>query len=146
MTPQYQPVPIKICLCTLFPSRFVIRTKLPVYTSSNVLFSMYDMFTSFSFFVQSLRIFCDVGQCIFSVAHPSYETGVIILPLCYCVMINDEQRTSHFYNKLAGTENDLDHVPSTYVDSEHEITNFCHSQYVDMSEIHSIFQNVQIQL
>ena len=77
MTPQYQPVPIKICLCTLFSSRFVIRTKLPVYTSSNVLFSMYDMFTSFSFFVQSLRIFCDAGQCIFSVAHPSYETGVI---------------------------------------------------------------------
>ena len=61
-------------------------------------------------------------------------------------MINDEQRTSHFYNKLAGTENDLDHVLSTYVDSEHEITNFCRSQYVDISEIHAIFQNVQIQL
>ena len=55
-------------------------------------------------------------------------------------MINDEQRTSHFYNKLAGTENDLGHVLSTYVDSEHEITNFCRSQYVDISEIHAIFQ------
>ena len=56
-------------------------------------------------------------------------------------MIDVEQRTGHFDNNLTGTENDLNHVLSTFVDSEHEITNFCHSQYVDMSEIHSIFQN-----
>ena len=27
---------------------------------------------------------------------------------------------------MAGTENDLNHVLSTFVDSEHEIPNFCH--------------------
>ena len=30
---------------------------------------------------------------------------------------------------------------STFVDSEHEITKFSHSPYVDISEIHSLFQN-----
>ena len=58
----------------------------PVYTSPNVLFSMYDMFTSFSFIVQTLRICCDAGECIFSVVHPSYETGVITLSLCVIVL------------------------------------------------------------
>ena len=42
---------------------------------------------------------------------------------------------------MAGTENDLNNVLSTFVDSEHEIPNFCHSRYIDMSEIQSIFQN-----
>ena len=56
-------------------------------------------------------------------------------------MIDAEQSTGHFYTNLAGSENDLNHVLSTFVDSEHEITNFCHSQYVDISEIQSIFQN-----
>ena len=59
----------------------------------------------------------------------------------YCVMIDAEQSTGHFYTNLAGSENDLNHVLSTFVDSEHEITNFCYSQYVDISEIQSIFQN-----
>ena len=58
----------------------------PVYTSPNVLFSMYDMFTSFSFIVQTLRICCDTGECIFSVVHPSYENGVITLSLCVIVL------------------------------------------------------------
>ena len=56
-------------------------------------------------------------------------------------MIDAEQSTGHFYTNLAGSENDLNHVLSTFVDSEHEITNFCHSHYVDISEIQSIFQN-----
>ena len=30
---------------------------------------------------------------------------------------------------------------SIFVDSEHEISNFCHSRYVDLSEVRSIFQN-----
>ena len=105
---------------------------------------MYDMFTRFSFNVQTLRICCAAWQCIFSAAYPSYETGVITLPfVCYCVMIDAEQRIDSFYTNLAGSENDLNHVLSTFVDSEHEITNFCHSHYVDMSEIQSIFQNSQ---
>ena len=56
-------------------------------------------------------------------------------------MIDPEQSTGHFYTNLAGSENDLNHVLSIFVDSEHEITNFCHSQYVDISESQSIFQN-----
>ena len=58
-------------------------------------------------------------------------------------MIDAQQRIDRFYTNLAGSENDLNHVLSTFVDSEHEITNFCHSHYVDMSEIQSIFQNSQ---
>ena len=42
---------------------------------------------------------------------------------------------------MTGTENDLNHVLSTFVDSEHEIPNFCHSRYVDTSEVQSLFQN-----
>ena len=53
--------------------------------------------------------------------------------ICSCTKYKEQD----IFNNLAGTEN----VLSTFVDSEHEITNFCHSQYVDMSEIHSIFQN-----
>ena len=103
---------------------------------------MYDMFVCFWFIVQTLRICCDAWQCIFSIAYPPYETKVIALPFVgYCVMIDAEQSTGHFYTNLAGSENDLNHVLSTFVDSEHEITNFCHSQYVDISEIQSIFQN-----
>ena len=58
-------------------------------------------------------------------------------------MIDAEERTGHFYDNFAGTENDLNHVLSTFVDSEHEITNFRHSLYVDLSEVQSIFQNNQ---
>ena len=103
---------------------------------------MYDMFVCFWFIVQTLRICCDAWQCIFSIAYPPYETRVITLHFVgYCVMIYAEQSTGHFYTNLAGSENDLNHVLSTFVDSEHEITNFCHSRYVDISEIQSIFQN-----
>ena len=42
---------------------------------------------------------------------------------------------------MIGTENGLNHVLSTFVDSEHEISNFCHSRYVHLSEVQSIFQN-----
>ena len=56
-------------------------------------------------------------------------------------MIEVEHEAGQFSDNMAGTENDLNHVLSTFVDSEHEISNFCHSRYVDMSEIQSIFQN-----
>ena len=58
-------------------------------------------------------------------------------------MIDAEQSTGHFITNLAGSENDLNHVLSTFVDSEHEIKKFSHSQYVDISEIQSIFKNSQ---
>ena len=90
MTPQYQPVHIykKMSADLVFHLvlLFAPISHFPVYTSPNVLFSMYDMFTSFSFIVQTLRICCDAGECIFSVVHPSYETGVITLSLCVIVL------------------------------------------------------------
>ena len=42
---------------------------------------------------------------------------------------------------MAGTENDLNNVLSTFVDSEDEIPNFCHSRFLYMSEMQSILQN-----
>ena len=75
-------------------------------------------------------------SCTSTVWNRGYDSTFV----CYCVMIDDGQKQTIF-NNLAGTENDLNHVLSTVVDSEHEITNVCHPQYVDMSEIHSIFQN-----
>ena len=38
---------------------------------------------------------------------------------------------------MTGTENDLNRVLSTFVDSEHEIPNFCHSRYLDTSATQS---------
>ena len=39
----------------------------------------------------------------------------------FSVMIDAEERTGYFYDNFAGTENNLNHVLSTFVDSEHEI-------------------------
>ena len=52
-------------------------------------------------------------------------------------MIEVEQEEGQFSDNMAGTENDLNHVLSTFMDSEHEIPNFCHSRYIAMSEIQS---------
>ena len=56
-------------------------------------------------------------------------------------MVDVEQEAGQFSNYMAGTENDLNHVLSTFVDSAHEISNFCNSRYVDMSELQSLFIN-----
>ena len=56
-------------------------------------------------------------------------------------MIDAEERTGQIYDNFAGTESDLNHVLSTFVDSEYEISNFCNSRYVDLSEVQSIFRN-----
>ena len=45
-----------------------------------------------------------------------------------------------FLENLTGTENDLNHVLSSFVDSEHEIVNFRDSRYIDMSYIQSVFK------
>ena len=39
-------------------------------------------------------------------------------------MIDVEQEAGHFSDNMAGTENDLNDVLSTFVDSEHEIPIF----------------------
>ena len=41
---------------------------------------------------------------------------------------------------LASTENDLNHILSTFVDSEHEIKNFCNSRYIELSDIKSVIK------
>ena len=51
-------------------------------------------------------------------------------------MIDVEQESWQLLDNMTGTENDLNHVLSTFVDSEHEIPNFCH--YVDTSEVQSL--------
>ena len=56
-------------------------------------------------------------------------------------MIDVEQESWQLLDNMTGTENDLNHVLSTFVDSKHEIPNFCHSRYVDTSEVQSLFQN-----
>ena len=56
-------------------------------------------------------------------------------------MIDVEEESWQLFDNMIGTENDLNHVLSNFVDSEHEIPNFCHSRYVDTSEVQSLFQN-----
>ena len=56
-------------------------------------------------------------------------------------MIDAEERTGQIYDNFAGTENGLNYVLSTFVDSEHEISNFCHSRYLHLSEVQSIIHN-----
>ena len=46
----------------------------------------------------------------------------------------------YFFENLTGTENDLNHVLSSFVDSEHEIVSFRDSRYIDMSDIKSVFK------
>ena len=45
--------------------------------------------------------------------------------------------------RFSGTENDLNHILSTFEDSVNEIKNFSTSNYVAMTDIQSIFQNGQ---
>ena len=45
--------------------------------------------------------------------------------------------------RFSGTENDLNHILSTFEDSEDEIENFSTSNYVATTDIQSIFQNGQ---
>ena len=46
----------------------------------------------------------------------------------------------YFFENLTGTENDLNHVLSSFVDSEHEIVNFRDSRYIDMPDFKSVFK------
>ena len=56
-------------------------------------------------------------------------------------MIDVEQEAGQFFDNMAGTEKALNHVLSTFVDSEDEIPNFCNSRYWDMSELQSLLIN-----
>ena len=48
---------------------------------------------------------------------------------------------AEYFRCLAGTENDLNHILSTFVDSEHEIKFFCDSRYIELSDIKSVIKN-----
>ena len=78
-----------------------------------------------------------IRSCIFILWNWGHHSAFWVI----CVMIDAEERTGQIYDNFAGTKNDLNHVLSTFVDSEHEISNFCDSRYVDLSEVQSIFRN-----
>ena len=100
----------------------------------NGLFSMFYMFTCFSYFVQTL--------CIYVWLEAFFLIGIVNLHFSwFCTMIDVEPEAGQFFYNMAGTENDLNHVLSTFVDSKHEIPTFCNSCYVDMSELQSLFIN-----
>ena len=46
-----------------------------------------------------------------------------------------------YFEKLAGTDQDVNHILATFDDVDHEIVNFCNSCYITFSDIASIFQN-----
>ena len=103
----------------------------------NGLFSMFYMFTCFSYFVHWLQTLC-----IYVWLEAFFWIGIDTLHFSwFCTMIDVEQEEGEFIDNMAGTENDLNHVLSPFVDSEHEIPNFCNSRYVDMSELQSLFIN-----
>lgn len=54
-------------------------------------------------------------------------------------MLADDD-VSHF-ERYAGTEKDLNHVLSSFQDSEHEISTYCDSRCMSMTDITSLFQN-----
>ena len=62
----------------------------------------------------------------------------------YCLKITMEGDQNESPSvKFAGTENDLNHILSTFVDSEDDINNLSTSNYIAMADIQSIFQTGQ---
>ena len=56
-------------------------------------------------------------------------------------MVGIQHDVAEYFQCLAGTENDLNHVLSTFVESEHEIENFCDARYIEPSDITSIIKD-----
>ena len=52
-------------------------------------------------------------------------------------MANDPIANEDPFKNMIGTENDLNHIMSNFVDSANEIMNFWESQYIDMCDIES---------
>ena len=48
---------------------------------------------------------------------------------------------AEYFQCLAGIENDLNHILSTFVESEHDIENFCDSRYIELSDITPIIKD-----
>ena len=56
-------------------------------------------------------------------------------------MAGIELDVAEYFQCLAGTENDINHILSTFVESEHEIENFLDSRYIELSDITSIIKD-----
>ena len=52
-----------------------------------------------------------------------------------------EHDVTEYSQWSAGTENDLNHILSTFVESEHGIEIFCDSRYIELSDITSIIKD-----
>ena len=50
-------------------------------------------------------------------------------------MAGIELDVAEYFQCLAGTESDLNHILSTFVESEHEIENFRDYRYIELSDI-----------
>ena len=55
--------------------------------------------------------------------------------------INANVEDRGYFENLAGTDQDLNHILATFDDADHEIVNFCNPRYITFSDIASIFQN-----
>ena len=107
------------------PSRFVIRTNPPLTKFTlhkNVLFLHIIFYMCFFYCSDSSYLLWHISMyhpsCIFIVLNRGYDAAFCML-LCYdrCWI-----KTMTFCKILAGSEDYLYHVLSTFVDSEHEIT------------------------
>ena len=58
-------------------------------------------------------------------------------------MANDPVANEDPFKNMIGTENDINHIMSNFVDSEDEIMNFCESRYINMWDIESAFRGNQ---
>ena len=56
-------------------------------------------------------------------------------------MAGIEYDVVEYFQCLDGAENDLNHILSTFVESEHEIEHFCDSRYIELSDITSIIKD-----
>ena len=56
-------------------------------------------------------------------------------------MAGIEHDVAEYFQCLAGTENDFNHISTTFVESEHEIENFCDSRYIELSDITSVIKD-----
>ena len=58
-------------------------------------------------------------------------------------MANSPKANEDPIKNTIGTENDLNHIMSNFVDSDDKIMNFCESRYIDMCDIESVFRSNQ---
>ena len=56
-------------------------------------------------------------------------------------MAGIELDVAEYFQCLVGTENDLNHILSTSVESEYEVEHFCDSRYIELSDITSIIKD-----